>query len=63
MIVQTMYVGGALAYQIQVPIAQTCENVNQTSTNNYMISALVIRMDDQDYPKGLAIDQLVASDR
>ena len=57
LIVQTIYVGGALAYQIQVPVSQTCENVNQTSTNNYMISALVVRTNDPEYPKGLAIDQ------
>lgn len=63
LIVQTLYVEGALAYQVQVPISQTCENVNQTSTNNYMISALVIRTDDPEYLKGLAIDQLVASER
>ena len=37
---QTSYMQGALAYQIQVPIVQTCENVNQTSSNNLMITAL-----------------------
>lgn len=63
LIVQTTYSGAALAYQVQVPISQTCENVNQTSTNNYMISALVVRTNDPDYPKGLAIDQLVAEQR
>jgi len=63
LIVQTTHMYGALAYQVQVPISQTCENVNQTSTNDYMISALVIRTDDPNYPKGLAIDQLVAAQR
>jgi intracellular multiplication protein IcmL len=63
LIVQTTFSDGALAYQVQVPLSQTCENVNQTSTNNYMISALVIRTNDPDYPKGLAIDQLVAAQR
>ena len=29
---QTSYVQDALAYQVQVPIMQTCENVNQNST-------------------------------
>ena len=58
---QTSYVQGALAYQIQVPITQTCENVNQTSSNNLMITALVIRTNDDDHPDGLAIDQLVAA--
>lgn len=58
---QTSYVQGALAYQIQVPIVQTCENVNQTSSNKLMITAVVIRTNADDHPDGLAIDQLVAS--
>ena len=58
---QTSYVQGALAYQIQFPITQTCENVNQTSSNNMVVTALVIRTNDDDHPEGLAIDQLVAS--
>lgn len=60
---QTSYVRGALAYRIQVPIVQTCENVNQTSTNNLMITALVVRTNSDDHPDGLAIDQLVASNQ
>jgi intracellular multiplication protein IcmL len=60
---QTSYVQGALAYQVQFPITQTCENVNQTSTNNMMITALVVRTNDDDHRDGLAIDQLVASPR
>jgi intracellular multiplication protein IcmL len=58
---QTSYRQGALAYQIQVPIVQTCENVNQTSTNRLLITALVVRTNADDHPDGLAIDQLVAS--
>ena len=58
---QTSFEQGALAYEIQVPIVQTCENVNQTSTNRMMITALVIRTNADDHPDGLAIDQLVAS--
>jgi intracellular multiplication protein IcmL len=57
---QTSYAQGALAYQVQVPILQTCENANQSSTNNLIITALVIRTSDDDHPDGLAIDQLVA---
>jgi intracellular multiplication protein IcmL len=53
---QTSYIEGALAYQIQFPIMQTCENVNQTSSNNMMVTALVIRVNDDDHPDGLAID-------
>jgi intracellular multiplication protein IcmL len=56
-------VQGALAYQIQLPITQTCENVNQTSSNSLMITALVVRTDSDDHPDGLAIDQLVAAPR
>ncbi len=58
---QTSYRQSALAYQIQVPIVQTCENVNQTSTNRLLITALVVRTNADDHPDGLAIDQLVAS--
>lgn len=60
---QTSFVQGSLAYEIQVPIVQTCENVNQTSTNNLLITALVVRTNDDDHPDGLAIDQLVAAPR
>ena len=60
---QTSYVQGELAYQVQVPITQTCENVNQTSTNNLTITALVVRTNSDDHPDGLAIDQLVAAPR
>jgi intracellular multiplication protein IcmL len=60
---QTSYVQGALAYQIQFPITQTCENVNQTSTNNMMITVLVVRTNADDHREGLVIDQLVASPR
>ena len=60
---QTSYSQGALAYQVQVPITQTCENVNQTSTNNLMITALVVRTNSDDHPDGLAVDQLVAAPR
>ncbi len=58
---QTRYVQGALAYQVQVPIVQTCENVNQVSTNTLMITALVLRTNADDHPDGLVIDQLVAA--
>jgi intracellular multiplication protein IcmL len=60
---QTSYVEGALAYRVQVPITQTCENVNQTSSNNLMITALVVRTNSDDHPDGLAVDQLVAAPR
>ena len=58
---QSSYKQGALAYQIQVPIMQTCENVNQTSSNSLMITASIIRTNSDDHPDGLAVDQLVAA--
>jgi intracellular multiplication protein IcmL len=58
---QTSFVEGALAYEIRFPMTQTCENVNQTSTNTLVVSALVIRTNDDDHPDGLAINQLVAA--
>jgi intracellular multiplication protein IcmL len=58
---QTSFVQGALAYTIEIPIVQTCENVNQVSTNNLLVTAVVIRTNADDHPDGLAIDQLVAT--
>jgi len=58
---QTSYIQNALAYRVQVPIVQTCENVNQASTNILMVTALVVRTNAEDHPDGLAIDQLVAT--
>lgn len=57
---QTSIIGGHLAYQIQFPMVQTCENVNQQSTSNLMMTATIIRMNDQDHSDGLAIEQLNA---
>jgi intracellular multiplication protein IcmL len=53
-------VDGALAYRIQLPIVQTCQNSNQQSTQKLMMTALVLRTNADDYPDGLAIEQLVA---
>ncbi len=58
---QTSMMQGALAFTIQVPVVQTCENVNQTSTNNLLVTAVVVRTNTDDHPDGLAIDQLVAA--
>lgn len=58
---QTSFVQGALAYTIEIPIVQTCENVNQVSTNNLLVTAVVVRTNADDHPDGLAIDQLVAT--
>ncbi len=60
---ETRVVNGRLAYTVQFPILQTCENTQQSSPNNLMITATVIRTEDIDKPDGLAIDQLVATRR
>ena len=57
---QTSIIHGRLAYEIQFPLVQTCENVNQESTQNLMMTATIIRMNDVDHPDGLAIDRLDA---
>jgi intracellular multiplication protein IcmL len=57
---QTSLSGGALAYQVQVPIVQTCENVNQSSDSHLLLIVNVIRTNADSYPDGLAIDLLVA---
>ncbi len=56
-------VGGALAYRIQVPIIQTCQNSQQQSTQNLMVTALVLRTNAEDHPDGLVVDQLIAAAR
>ena len=58
---QTSYKEGALAYEVQVPIMQTCENVNQTSANNLLVTASVLRINSDDHPDGLVVNQLVAA--
>jgi len=53
-------ISGSLAYRIQVPIVQTCQNSNQNITQNLVIKALVTRTNAEDRPDGLEIDELVA---
>lgn len=53
-------VDGALAYRVELPIVQTCQNSNQASTQNLIIKALVVRTNAEDRPDGLMIDELVA---
>lgn len=57
---RSMIVRGALAYEVQVPIVQTCQNTQQQSTQNLLMTAQVMRTNDDDHPDGLVIDQLVA---
>lgn len=58
---RTSLVAGALAYEIQFPLTQTCQNTNQQSTQNLIMSATVVRVNDDAFPDGLAIDRLVAT--
>jgi intracellular multiplication protein IcmL len=58
---RTSYERGGLAYEVQLPIVQTCENVNQSSTNDLMVTAVVVRTNSDDHPDGLALEQLVAA--
>ena len=62
-ITEPKMIDGRLAYEIQFPIVQTCENSQQTSQANLMISALVVRTNDEDRPDGLVVEQLVATAR
>ncbi len=57
---QTSFRQGALAYRIEVPIIQSCKNTNKITTSSLMIHALVVRIESDDHPDGLAIEQLVA---
>ena len=62
-IVDTKLIGGALAYRIQFPILQTCQNSQQANTQKMILTALVVRTNDEDHRDGIAIDQLVAEAR
>jgi intracellular multiplication protein IcmL len=62
-IVETTIRAGALAYRIQFPILQTCQNSQQANTQKMILTALVVRTNDEDHRDGIAIDQLVAEAR
>jgi intracellular multiplication protein IcmL len=62
-IVDTKLISNALAYRVQFPIVQTCQNTQQTNTQKMILTALVVRTNDEDHRDGIAIDQLVAEAR
>lgn len=62
-ITEAKVVNGALAYRIQLPILQTCQNSQQQSTQNLVMTALVLRTNAEDRVDGLVIEQLVATAR
>ena len=61
---QTSVAAGRLAYDVQFPAVQTCQNSQQESTVSMMMVATVLRADvSLDHPDGLVIDRLVAIQR
>lgn len=54
---------GRLAYDVQFPVLQTCQNTQSENTKRLMMTALVVRTDIDDHPDGLAVDQLVADEQ
>jgi len=58
---QQSMVNGHHHYVVQFPFVQTCENVNQESSQTLIATVHVERVEDQDHPDGIAITQLVAS--
>jgi intracellular multiplication protein IcmL len=59
----TEIVGGRLAYRVEFPMVQTCQNTQQFTTQTLVMSAIVMRTDDQRHPDGLVIERLVATQR
>lgn len=58
----TRVMDGRLAYDVQFPIVQTCQNTRQEITSRLMTTALVVRTEvDAEHPDGLAVGQLVAA--
>ena len=57
-------VDGRLAYDVQFPLTQTCQNTQQENTINMMMVATVVRTEvSPDRPDGLVVDRLVAIQR
>lgn len=54
---------GRLAYDVQFPVLQTCQNTQSENTKRLMMTALIVRTDIDDHPDGLAVDQLVADEQ
>ena len=57
---QTSVAQGRLAYEIQFPVVQTCQNSQLENTTKMMMVATVLRTASPDHPDGLVIDRLVA---
>lgn len=61
---QTSVTAGRLAYEVQFPITQTCQNTQAENTANMMMLATVLRTEvSPDHPDGLVIDRLVVIQR
>jgi len=59
----TEIIGGRLAYHVEFPMVQTCENTQQFTTQSMTMAATVMRTDDQRHPEGLVIERLIATQR
>ncbi|WP_294537744.1 DotI/IcmL/TraM family protein [uncultured Rhodoblastus sp.] len=59
-ITETLFEAGALAYQVQVPVVQTCQNTQEANSQKMILTALVRRTNAEDHVEGLVVDQLVA---
>lgn len=57
---ETLFDGGALAYRIQVPVLQTCQNSQEANSQKMVLTALVKRTNAEDHVDGLVVDQLIA---
>lgn len=57
----TRVMNGRLAYDVQFPVIQTCQNVRQENTARLMMTALVVRTNVEEHEDGLAVAQLVAA--
>lgn len=51
---------GRFAYKFQVPILVTYQSAVQRTTQNLMVTAIVVRQPETDHPRGLGIASLIA---
>ena len=59
----TAQIRGRLAYDVQFPITQLCENTNQQNPSRLMMTVLIVRTTVAEHPEGHAIEQLVATNQ
>jgi intracellular multiplication protein IcmL len=59
-VTETLFEGGALAYRVQVPVVQTCQNSQEANSQKMLLTAMIKRTNAEDHSEGLVVDQLVA---